>query len=837
MEMRKKGYFFSLDAFLALLIILAVVFFIQPSSTQITQETNVQNDLLRVLSNLKVGEADNEYIRELIVQGDITNPNQSLLEQIGEFYANSDSKAASLTQNILNELDLDENIALYFNNQLIASSQSLDIGDSERIWTSRQIISGIDNNVGAGAKGFSSRAFLFSKNNVDYIYFGGYVGDGNLTVYLGKNVVSAKTEAIFSNFFNISVNEGAVVEHRPSSNEPYEFTLNEGFVSGDNYLYFTSSNNLYIAGGFIRVVYNDTEGKKKKNKSYFPGIDGFINLYDGFYVPGILNSMEIFLHYNSAFNVFLSIGNKTVYSGNGSEIQTTLTDADFQSVGLDYSTMNYKTIPLRLGLENVSYVLNTSLDADVFSVTDLSGSMDADCSGAGFWCCLFSGNFCETNSTCTDCGGIWEDKMNLAKEANKVFIDDVLEGGEENRVGLIGYSDHVDVQDYFPLSRDDISLKSKVDEWDSGGATCICCGINYGVDRLNAESDSSKFRSLVVMSDGQANRECARQGTGNASKDAIQAACDAAAQGIQVYAVAFGADADVNVLESVASCGEGSFYFGNVTDLISIYEDIAEEIINAAYFEQTIVGEGFKTTLYPDSYISLDYQTEVPYGLIVTAESEDFGDDSIGNFSLLFDAVPYKAVAVSYSGSKWTSQVQVYNNVSNEWEIIFNLSDYGEKYTDLGDPYFVNIPVEKLKPGENSVKVLLGLRPANLTSGPEYNKIIYSVIKNLSGFSPILSSAEGCIWTIEFEDGTNSTMNIPEDYSGNDTCNYSSENFIYNNNDAIDYAIFKLLSSLDLNSNGKIERRFTEQDLTISSTEIEGIPFVWETEAQVRVWR
>ena len=54
--MNKKGYYFSLDAFIALLIILSVVVFVKPSSVQVMQDEKIQEDLILVLSNLKIGE-------------------------------------------------------------------------------------------------------------------------------------------------------------------------------------------------------------------------------------------------------------------------------------------------------------------------------------------------------------------------------------------------------------------------------------------------------------------------------------------------------------------------------------------------------------------------------------------------------------------------------------------------------------------------------------------------------------------------------------------------------------------------------------------------------------
>jgi len=116
-------------------------------------------------------------------------------------------------------------------------------------------------------------------------------------------------------------------------------------------------------------------------------------------------------------------------------------------------------------------------------------------------------------------------------------------------------------------------------------------------------------------------------------------------------------------------------------------------------------------------------------------------------------------------------------------------------------------------------------------------KILYSLIKNASSYSQIVSSSVGCTWTIEFEDGTNSTITIPSDYAGSKECYFTFDNLAYNNNDAIDNAIFNLFSDLDLDSDRRIETKFSENDLSVNSIEITGIPFTWETEVQVRIWR
>ncbi len=834
----KKAYLLSLDAFIALIIILGVVLFIKPTSVQVSHDMKLQEDLISVLSSIKIGEVNNSYVKQLISTGKITNFNQSVLEQIGEFYANSDPEAENLAQNILDSLDAKENIGLYFNNIPIAIFGTLNPSDSENMWTSRQIISGIQQ--GDSIKGYSSRAFLFSEKKVDYFYFGGYIGDGNITLKISGDITSIDIEAVFSGNFDLYINDVFAQTYSPSLNTPYKINLTnhmDKFSSGDNYMSFKSQNNLYIAGGYVKIVYNTSESLSSDIQKNFPGIDGLINVYDSFYIPGNLTNMEIFLHYNSGYNIFLTLGNKTIYEGNssGSETSISLTNSDLSSI-LDYSYMNQKTIPLRLGLKNVSYLSIINKDADSFSVTDLSGSMAPGCSGASFWCCFVQGG-CNTQAKCSSCGGTWEDKIGLAKQANNVFIDAVL-NSSRNRVGLIGYSGTAPDSAYHQLSNNSVSLKNKVNSWTASGTTCICCGINKAVDKITLESSQEKVKSIVVMSDGEANVRCSRQGTGNAKQDAIQAACQAYSANMTVYAIGFGDDADEATLQSIASCGGGNYYYGDIDQLIDIYRQVASDIIEALYLEQTVVAGNVTTKLYPDSYISVDYDKTIPYGLIITAETEDFGNYiSVGNFSVPVDTIPYEIKVVSYSGSKWTDRAEVYDNSSGTWESVFNLSEYGRNYVDLGDPYVVNIPIDKINYGENSIKVSTGLSPSNSSGGSPYDKIIFSLIKDISSYSSIVSSANGCTWTIEFEDGTTFVMNAPSNYSGGENCYYTSSNVAYNNNDAIDSAIFNLLSNLDLNSNNKIETKFSENDVSISSVEITGIPFTWETEVQVRVWR
>ena len=840
-KINKKAYFFSLDAFIALIIIIGVVIFIKPSSPQVYEEMNMQEDFLRVLSSVKIGEINNSLVNEWINDGTITNTNQSVLQQLGEFFAIDKPKAEALANDILNDLDLDENIGIYFENQFVAGDNH--IGEDVRdLWTSRQIVSGVQE--GEGITGYSSRASLFSQNKIEYFYFGGYVGDGNISFELGEGVTSANIEGAFSGDFDLYINEQFAKTYSPTSGIPFKIDLQADGYTGlfnsetNNKIEFKSSDNLYVAGGYIKAIYNSSEVLTSSTKKNLPGINGLINIYDSFYLPGELNNMEISLHYNSLYDIFLTIGETLIYNGNTGGVEDTvvLTDAMLNGL-LDYSEMSNKTIPFRLGLKNVSY--NYSVDIDAFSVTDLSGSMCA-CSGSSFWCCLFAGGCTYNQQICENCGGLCEGGIYEAKLANKAFIDAILDNPSD-RVGLVGYESNVDNNDCHDLSQDNVSLKNKVDDWIAVGGTCICCGINQAVSRLLSDSPEENFRSIIVMSDGEANVQCTQQGTGSSSQDAIQAACEAYNNyDIKVYAVGFGSNADEATLQGIASCGGGNYYYGNLDEIIQIYEEIADDIIEAAYSEQTVIGEGIETELFADSYIFLDYEKNIPSNLVVTAETDIFGDDFEGNLYLPAGETIYEANVISYSGSKWTKDVEVYNSSLGEWKNVFNLSRYtsgGLNYIDLGDPYVVNIPDNKISEGDNLVKVYTGLNSLDFYNESKYSKIIYSVVKSLPAFSEVLANAEGCIWTIEFEDTTNDTMIFPTNYIGSNECFFTSLSHVRPANDAINQAVYNLFESLDLDNDYRIETRFSENDLMIDSFDVEGIPYMTQAEAQVRIWR
>jgi len=842
--MNKRGYYFTLDAIIALALIFSVLLVVNGVEKKETETEIVQRDLAKSLTYVEVSELNDSYAEQLRDENK-TNGNLTVIEQIAEFYAKDMSEGEELAESILNNLDVNKNIGIWVDDELIASKNTTSLKNASQVWTTRQIIRGIEKSgTGEGIRGYSARAYLVQSKNKRYHYLGGYAGEGNISlrVECEGEVKEAKLEIATNKDFDIYINGNYSGHYENSTSErnPTEYDLSsyaERFHKGENIVKL-AGENLYVAGGFLKTTYNESQTFNQTQRYYFPGVEGLINIYDGFYIPGNLTNLEISLHMNNNYTSFLKIGNTTIFIGNTSGEETININNSYLNSKLNYSKLEKETIPLRLGMENISYTKEIRKNADVFSVTDLSGSMCGTCSGGDSDCCTnWFWDICNNDQQqCESCGGNCEDKIYEAKDANEVFVDSIL-NLTGNRAGLVGYRGSVSDSDCHYLSEDNQSLKNKVDDWYANGGTCICCGVNEAVDKLVANSSEDKERAVVVMSDGEATQTCSEQGTGDAKQDAIQAACDAYSNHeIVVHTVGFGADADETTLQAMADCTNGTYSQGNVSNIADIYDDIAENIIEASYEEQTInASDEVWTKLYSDSYIDFEYEKrDLPYGLLITSESDKFNSSSKTDFYVPENSTVVNARAVSYSGPKWTQTLEIKNNT---WETVYNLSEYKQDYINLGDPYTVNIPPEKVKEGNNAVRMKTGLYPGNSSSSSASDKIIYTIIKSALGYSPISSTSKGCNWTIEFYDSTNMTIEIPEDNNNSRECYYTTEKISYDENDAIATATFELLKSLDFNSDDRIESKFSEKDLDIQTSGITGIPYTYGTEVEVRTWR
>ena len=297
----KKAIFFTIDALLASGIVIIAVILVSNFYSVKQQRVNVDyasKDLVRVFSTLSVGQVDNNYVKALISNNTITNTNNTILEQIGDFWAADNINfakdfAKNLTEDIF---PVGYGFSVLVNGEEIYS-RNLPLKRS--LVSSRKMISGI-----AKAKptqGFTARVLLNgikSKKTNAYAYFGGYEGDGNLTkkLILPKNIVSFNSsylEVDAGGNFNLYINgvlSGSYTKGSGGGGNmlPDKWNISNAYLSnfksGENIINISFiSGNSYIAGGFLRLTYttssyNDTQ-ISGYDKYLVPGIDGIINLY------------------------------------------------------------------------------------------------------------------------------------------------------------------------------------------------------------------------------------------------------------------------------------------------------------------------------------------------------------------------------------------------------------------------------------------------------------------------------------------------------------------------------------------------------------------------------
>ena len=177
MFVKKRGYFFVLDAMLGLFILVIGIFLVTSSYLDVRKPTQVgllSNDLLDFLSNNKIGNLNNAYAGiggELWKNSTITNADNSLLQQIGEFYAtNHLDTAEKFVQNVTKDvMPAQFNYEVWVNNMLVyprfPTQQHIDSKSSTQLLlTSKVITFGIVNKTTSSIWGpYKAEVFVWEK--------------------------------------------------------------------------------------------------------------------------------------------------------------------------------------------------------------------------------------------------------------------------------------------------------------------------------------------------------------------------------------------------------------------------------------------------------------------------------------------------------------------------------------------------------------------------------------------------------------------------------------------------------------------------------------------------
>ena len=164
-------------------------------------------------------------------------------------------------------------------------------------------------------------------------------------------------------------------------------------------------------------------------------------------------------------------------------------------------------------------------------------------------------------------GSMEGDKLDRVKEALQTFLQQVQ--SDEERVGLIEfYSDVTERVPISELANNRSELVRAVSSLDAGGNTALLDAVSAAYDRLQALNDPSRINAIVVMTDGKENASAislnqlvARLQNGNQHGVPVV-----------IFAIAYGSDADMNMLQAMSNATGGQTLVGSVETIRQLYK-------------------------------------------------------------------------------------------------------------------------------------------------------------------------------------------------------------------------------------------------------------------------
>ncbi len=501
-KMKNRGYTVLLDALLALIFILiatTALLSIEYSRTARTESGEftslhyISEDALDVLNKRGVLDEISTYWADNSTQGSSQMVNASNLTR--------DYLESILPDRVGYKLIIDDD-------EIVNSSWNPNRtaeGDVSTKTHSTRLLVGYGS--GLPTRGLVARASLSNireKSTSAFLYFGGFVGQGNISQKLelpdNATVQEVYVELNVGDGFNLYINDNFCRNFPPPASVNMSANIKEDVTACKNLVNNTGSNNpnifklrftgndiskKYVGGGFIEVEYNtsemDTSPETGMMRFYFPEINGIINYYSSFYVPGWVDQMLLNVSFRNNFTTFMYIGDELIFNVNGSSSKQTVTNTSAQLLGLlSSSEVSERTVPIRIGTGGISYNITRDVgSADVILITDLSGSMR--------WRIGYDDSTEGVQRNC-DNPQLYDNdtrRISLAKCLDMDFVD-ILLNTSGNKVGLVGFTTSAGT--YHDLSDDKVSLLNQINGYPDSpsGGTCVCCAINRAIQLLQA---------------------------------------------------------------------------------------------------------------------------------------------------------------------------------------------------------------------------------------------------------------------------------------------------------------------------------------------------------------
>jgi len=163
-------------------------------------------------------------------------------------------------------------------------------------------------------------------------------------------------------------------------------------------------------------------------------------------------------------------------------------------------------------------------------------------------------------------GSMEGDKIELTKAGLEAFLLRIL---PEDRVGLITFDSRarVDVAPA-PLADNRIALQTAIGQMRAQGKTAVFDALELARQELDnlPPSEDDRIRAIVLLSDGADN-------SSQLSLDQVRANFDET--GVSIFPVAYGADADVAIVQAIAEFSRTIVVQGDTGDIAQIFENLS----------------------------------------------------------------------------------------------------------------------------------------------------------------------------------------------------------------------------------------------------------------------
>ena len=231
----KRGIFFSVDAIIAASILLIAVLLAISTYKSVRPAlavNHISGDIITSLAEIKIYEVSNDsYVSQLISEGYITKLNNTVLEQIGELWAERDlEQAKNLSFEFMKYLPANFGYGVYINGETIAENPAVPVNS---LSSAHKIISGIQKNRSSD----------------------GYVAKAFATKAKKNNTLIVKGDVITSS-----------VRKSPSGNNGNKVNVTYSF-------YIPANSALLGSYWFIEAAWTDTKFKAYLNGRFIPGSD------------------------------------------------------------------------------------------------------------------------------------------------------------------------------------------------------------------------------------------------------------------------------------------------------------------------------------------------------------------------------------------------------------------------------------------------------------------------------------------------------------------------------------------------------------------------------------